>query len=315
MGKLPVERTKKKIAWGAGIVVGVGVSVAMLVSFGRDTVAWAKARPEYLFDPARVALGDASPRWLEPEMAQAFFADYLAVAGAPFSLLDDAALEQYLGHVRALPWIRELRAKRMLPNELAMDFELRRPVAAAFGARDRGAEVWLFAADGSRLGRVRLAQPLPAASRRDGVDLPSPVFGIPWLIGASAEKQGGLALRLAARIVPIYRDQVRPRVREGLRDPLARIPTLVAVDASNFGYVVDPTRGEFSLLVRCSDGETARLEWGHAPGTQYRVTPWHEKAKVLVKILTARKGLAAVLSADLRYKAGWRRTLVLRSGQ
>lgn len=272
-----------------GTTVAVAAVLGVCVLGGASVLGWARRRPAYRFDPMRLELAGSAPRWLTPEMARALFRSWRRVGGASFSLLDGAAVRDFLSRVERLSWVRSVQAEVRLPNEMELRLVLRRPVATC---RDATGRPWLLDAEG-----VRLPTGRDAAANAD----------LPTVVGARSVADVRAGARLVARVL----EGLLPRVAELAALPQPVLPRLVAVDVENLGYRLSPGRAECELRFRGAQGAVADLAWGHPPGSPYREIPIDDKAEVLALLLHERPGLAGVACADLRFRRTWRDRLVL----
>jgi hypothetical protein len=305
--------------WARGTVAAilVGGAVALAVWSGGAGRRWGRALSTYLFDPARLELGDARPPWLRPAMAHALLGSYLEAAGPPFSLHDREALAAYADRLRALPWVKAVEARPLYPDRVDLRLELRRPQAATI---DAGGKLCLYAADGCRLDVAPAVEALAPEAElllRAGSDLPLRIagdfafpYGLPLLLGASRDAAAGTdACSEGAMIVAEAQSEFWLAVARLSRPSDGEPPLFLGVDLSQAGRAGGP---EFSLVVRAADGGVVRLAWGHSPRTRYKRIPSADKAAVFVLLRREHPGLSGVAAADLRFRRRWRDRVVLR---
>ncbi|PIE23717.1 MAG: hypothetical protein CSA62_06315 [Planctomycetota bacterium] len=312
--------------FGLGPITILLLSVLLSASIYLGRVAWRKARaaPAPSFDPARIELGTLRPEWMGLVEAEAFFADYLRVAGKPFSLLDDASYLSWLSRLRGLPWVAAVHAEKLPPSELKLTLELRRPWLLAAGPGR-----WLsWVADAGYL------LPLPVRSLREHEGLRSlhqqqetgpGVFAVPAAGTVLPKDPPGLLPRLlgvpellpgeegrrycvsASAIARVWHESMRPLIKgTGVE--------LFGIDASNQSWQVSPRLARYRLVLRNREGRALLASWGHAPGGQFSEIPPETKRAVLKELLAQYPGLVQVESCDLRFPKTWRERLRLREG-
>lgn len=295
--------------WSLVLCVLMGAGLLFAAS---RAVHWAKEKPDWSFDPLRLALRSASPAWLEPPMARAVYGSYERIAGDGFALHDTAAFAAWAERVERLSWVARADARPRYPNRVFLDLELRRPRLCLA----EGRILVLADAEGRPLPLLRADAGIDvdvhdrfARAARAEADLPPQPFGLPWVLGLSSIDTDRDALRGAAALGEEWRIEVEDlleRLSDGVRPPV-----LLAIDCSNHGLRLDGRRAEYSLLLASRDQRPVRVAWGHAPGGAFDTRiPVEEKARVLALVLREYPGLEGVGACDVRYTGSWRRRVV-----
>jgi hypothetical protein len=230
------------------------------------------------------------PAWLHDHLLVAVMSDLSPRLQGEIAILDEASARDLEQRLSESPWITRVGLRRVFPDRLALDVELRRPVLEVWLSPDGPAHVLvdedglcLPAVAGSDLPRIVLSG--------TGMMDPERLLGTPY-----PHPQ----VLPAAKVAVEWRDEIHPRV------PSA--PSLLEVDAQNLGYrfVGDGRWSEVLVGVARADGGTVYLAYGHPPGSPAPRVPTETKARILSSMLKEFPGLAGIDRGDLRFANRWR---------
>ncbi|MBL8727258.1 MAG: hypothetical protein JNM25_02430 [Planctomycetes bacterium] len=230
----------------------------------------------------------ARPEWLDRELLLAVSTSLSPQLQGDIAMLDDAAGRRLRDELTAVPWVREVRLDRVMPDRLQMQLELRRPVLAV---RDADGDA-ICLVDGEAIVLPWVDTPLPVTLlHREGG--PTTMAHEPGRPAMDAR------VRTAAAIAVEWRDAVAPLVPD--------CPALVEVDATNLGerWLRGPSYPEVRVKLRRADGGTVIFAYGRPVDSALpRVLP-QTKAGVLANILARYPGLQGLVAGDLRLARRW----------
>ena len=229
------------------------------------------------------------PDWLNDELLIAVMEDLAPRLQGEMGLLDEAAARELKQRLESSPWVDRVILRRVFPDRLGVDVELRRPVIEVHGTS--GSLSVLADARGRCLPPVVDAG-LPRTVIRDsGVSPASDLVGQP---------HPDPRVTAAASVAREWRDELLPLVTGA--------PTLVEVDAGNLNYRLfgDGRWSEVLVGVSGADGQPVYLAYGHPPGASAPRVPTRTKAEILTGMMEEFPGLHGIARGDLRFANRWR---------
>jgi len=240
---LSPEKQQKLRAWTArGILLIVGLSLFVCLCYQGEE--YARQLDYFTVDPSHIELAQR-PLWLTPDIEEDIFA--ASCLSRRFSI-QEPEITTYVAHgLEQSPWVREVIAvRKRYPNRLAIELELRRPIAYV---DYRGT---FYAVD-------RFGVRLPAVSR----NLQKAPWRLPCILAgrseppAVAEPWEGDVVAHAASVASTI-DQA------GERFPV----TVVAIDV-RFKY----RNGQADPDVTLYTTEGPHIKWGSPPSMEHHGEP------------------------------------------
>lgn len=231
----------------------------------------------------------SKPSWLDDRLLVAVMTDLAPRLDGEVHLLDEPATGALKERLEASPWIDRARLRRVFPDRLAVDLELRRPVIEVRASA--GALRVLSDGQGTCLPAV-IDTGLPHTVVTDsGASSPNALFG---------RQHPDPRVTAAAAVAAEWRDELAPLV-DGA-------PLLVEVDAGNLDYRLfgDGRWSEVLVGVAGDNGASVYLAYGHPPGSGAPRVPIRTKAEILSAMLQEFPGLRGIDRGDLRFANRWR---------